>query len=271
MTETANPLRSAGEIRGSSPLVAIENESAPQLIVDQPLPGPLAARPSSSPCPIEITPPTPGEVAMRSGTSGVVQRPVEAKHQSGSVALFSRLRLAGRGHPQRARVGTIQGPRRQLGFWSFAWCRSCACSSPGRAVLGAASASPSSQRRTRRASYGEDRSPVCASTRQMPGDAPAALGDLHGLTDARPALRRQHPIDTPRSPQAPVPTVRRQPRQPAPDPPRAAGAARTPPGRPPGARPPLPSADARPASRPPAARRDPTVRRTQPPAGARAR
>lgn len=43
MTETANPPRSAREIRGSSPLVAIENEPAPQLIVDQPLPGPLAA------------------------------------------------------------------------------------------------------------------------------------------------------------------------------------------------------------------------------------
>ena len=34
--------QSARDIRGPSPLVAIENEPAPQLIVDPPLPGPLA-------------------------------------------------------------------------------------------------------------------------------------------------------------------------------------------------------------------------------------
>ena len=34
--------QSAKDIRGSSPLVAIENEAPPKLIVDQPLPEPLA-------------------------------------------------------------------------------------------------------------------------------------------------------------------------------------------------------------------------------------
>ena len=34
--------QSAREVRGASPYVAIENESAPKLIVDSPLPGPLA-------------------------------------------------------------------------------------------------------------------------------------------------------------------------------------------------------------------------------------
>ena len=35
--------QTAREVRGPSPLVAIENESPPRLIVDPPLPGPLAA------------------------------------------------------------------------------------------------------------------------------------------------------------------------------------------------------------------------------------
>jgi len=35
--------QSARDVRGPSPLVAIENEPAPRLIVDPPLPGPLAA------------------------------------------------------------------------------------------------------------------------------------------------------------------------------------------------------------------------------------
>lgn len=43
MTNTAAQPRSARDIRGASPLVAIEDEPAPQLIVDPPLPGPLAA------------------------------------------------------------------------------------------------------------------------------------------------------------------------------------------------------------------------------------
>jgi len=43
MTDAITPLRSARDIRGSSPLVAIEDEPPPQLIVDPPLPGPLAA------------------------------------------------------------------------------------------------------------------------------------------------------------------------------------------------------------------------------------
>jgi hypothetical protein len=43
MTDTTTPLRTARETLGSSPLVAIEDEPAPQLIVDPPLPGPLAA------------------------------------------------------------------------------------------------------------------------------------------------------------------------------------------------------------------------------------
>jgi hypothetical protein len=43
MTDTTTPLRSAREIRGASPLVAIEDEPAPQLIVDSPLEAPLAA------------------------------------------------------------------------------------------------------------------------------------------------------------------------------------------------------------------------------------
>src|SRR5271156_6161754 len=43
MTDTTTPLRSAREIRGASPLVAIEDETAPQLIVDPPLEAPLAA------------------------------------------------------------------------------------------------------------------------------------------------------------------------------------------------------------------------------------
>ena len=43
MTDTTAPLRSAREIRGPSPLVAIEDEPAPQLIVDPPLEAPLAA------------------------------------------------------------------------------------------------------------------------------------------------------------------------------------------------------------------------------------
>jgi hypothetical protein len=43
MTDTTTPLRSAREIRGASPLVAIEDEPAPQLIVDPPLEAPLAA------------------------------------------------------------------------------------------------------------------------------------------------------------------------------------------------------------------------------------
>lgn len=34
--------QSAREVRGPSPLVAMENEPAPRLIVDPPLPGPLA-------------------------------------------------------------------------------------------------------------------------------------------------------------------------------------------------------------------------------------
>ena len=43
MTDTAVPHRSAREARGSSPLVAIEDEPPPRLIVDPPLAGPLAA------------------------------------------------------------------------------------------------------------------------------------------------------------------------------------------------------------------------------------
>jgi hypothetical protein len=37
-----NPAQSAKDIRGPSPLLAIENEPAPKLVVDPPLPGPLA-------------------------------------------------------------------------------------------------------------------------------------------------------------------------------------------------------------------------------------
>jgi hypothetical protein len=43
MTDPITPLPSARDIRGPSPLVAIEDEPPPQLIVDPPLPGPLAA------------------------------------------------------------------------------------------------------------------------------------------------------------------------------------------------------------------------------------
>ena len=43
MTDTAVPHRSAQAARGSSPLVAIEDEPPPRLIVDPPLEGPLAA------------------------------------------------------------------------------------------------------------------------------------------------------------------------------------------------------------------------------------
>ena len=43
MTDALTPLPSARDIRGPSPLVAIEDEPPPQLIVDPPLPGPLAA------------------------------------------------------------------------------------------------------------------------------------------------------------------------------------------------------------------------------------
>jgi hypothetical protein len=43
MTDTTIPLPSARAIRGASPLVAIEDEPPPQLIVDPPLEGPLAA------------------------------------------------------------------------------------------------------------------------------------------------------------------------------------------------------------------------------------
>jgi Family of unknown function (DUF6130) len=43
MTGPITPLASARDIRGSSPLVAITDEPPPTLIVDPPLPGPLAA------------------------------------------------------------------------------------------------------------------------------------------------------------------------------------------------------------------------------------
>lgn len=43
MIDPITPLPSARDIRGPSPLVAIEDEPPPQLIVDPPLPGPLAA------------------------------------------------------------------------------------------------------------------------------------------------------------------------------------------------------------------------------------
>jgi hypothetical protein len=43
MTDAITPLRSARDIRGASPLIAIEDEPPPLLIVDPPLPGPLAA------------------------------------------------------------------------------------------------------------------------------------------------------------------------------------------------------------------------------------
>jgi hypothetical protein len=42
MTDKATSLRSARDIRGPSPLLAIDDEPPPQLIVDPPLPGPLA-------------------------------------------------------------------------------------------------------------------------------------------------------------------------------------------------------------------------------------
>jgi hypothetical protein len=42
MTETVTSPRSALDVRGPSPLVAIDHEPPPQLIVDPPLPGPLA-------------------------------------------------------------------------------------------------------------------------------------------------------------------------------------------------------------------------------------
>jgi uncharacterized protein DUF6130 len=43
MTDAITPLPSARDIRGPSPLVAIADEPPPRLIVDPPLPGPLAA------------------------------------------------------------------------------------------------------------------------------------------------------------------------------------------------------------------------------------
>ena len=43
MADASNLLPSARDIRGPSPLVAIEDEPVPQLVVDPPLPGPLAA------------------------------------------------------------------------------------------------------------------------------------------------------------------------------------------------------------------------------------
>jgi hypothetical protein len=43
MTDAITPFASARDIRGPSPLVAIADEPPPQLIVDPPLPGPLAA------------------------------------------------------------------------------------------------------------------------------------------------------------------------------------------------------------------------------------
>ena len=42
MLTTSAVAQSAREIRGASPYMEIENEPAPKLIVDQPLPGPLA-------------------------------------------------------------------------------------------------------------------------------------------------------------------------------------------------------------------------------------
>jgi hypothetical protein len=43
MTDAITPLPSARDIRGPSPLVAVADEPPPQLIVDPPLAGPLAA------------------------------------------------------------------------------------------------------------------------------------------------------------------------------------------------------------------------------------
>jgi hypothetical protein len=43
MTDAITPLPSARDIRGPAPLVAIADEPPPRLIVDPPLPGPLAA------------------------------------------------------------------------------------------------------------------------------------------------------------------------------------------------------------------------------------
>lgn len=43
MTDANTPPASASDIRGLSPLVAIQDEPPPQLIVDPPLAGPLAA------------------------------------------------------------------------------------------------------------------------------------------------------------------------------------------------------------------------------------
>jgi Family of unknown function (DUF6130) len=43
MTDAITPVPSARDIRGPSPLVAIADEPPPRLIVDPPLPGPLAA------------------------------------------------------------------------------------------------------------------------------------------------------------------------------------------------------------------------------------
>jgi hypothetical protein len=43
MTDANTPPASASDIRGPSPLVAIQHEPPPQLIVDPPLAGPLAA------------------------------------------------------------------------------------------------------------------------------------------------------------------------------------------------------------------------------------
>jgi hypothetical protein len=50
--------QSAREVRGASPYVAIENEPAPKLIVDAPLPAGLAQGPGGGRMRVTITPST---------------------------------------------------------------------------------------------------------------------------------------------------------------------------------------------------------------------